>query len=54
MNTYETLIKKLTKLTNKGLWADAIVTIDELQEVYRQELALEAELDAQCEAELAN
>ena len=54
MNTYETLVKKLTKLTNKGLWADAIVTIDELQEVYRQELALEAELDAQCEAELAN
>ena len=54
MNTYETLIKKLTNLTNKGLWAECIATIDELQEVYRQELALEAELDAQCEAELAN
>lgn len=54
MNTYETLVKKLTKLTNKGLWAECIATIDEIQELRRQEVAMEDELDAQCEAELAS
>ena len=54
MNTYETLIKKLTNLTNKGLWAECIATIDEIQELRRQEVAMEDELDAQCEAELAS
>ena len=54
MNTYETLAKKLTNLTNKGLWAECIATIDEIQELRRQEVAMEDELDAQCEAELAS
>jgi len=53
MNTFNNLVKKLSKQSKQGLWQDAIETIDQLQELYRQEQVLEDELDAQQDKELA-
>jgi hypothetical protein len=51
MITFEKLVKKFTKQTTRGEWAEAIQTLQELKNLYDAAAALELEAAVQTTAE---
>ena len=51
MITFEKLVKKFTKQTTRGEWAEAIQTLQELKKINDEAVALELETAVQTTAE---